>query len=497
MRYFKKLVYIEDRNSYMVDDIELKTRKELIEKVLNLPHFDGKIDDFKAFLDTLETMGMPYNEYMKHRKKKLPEIISNLYENFPKIPFNWIRTAKGEIYLYKKLNDSEGYELEKVNNSDFDSFYNSYLSELKDSKKLKKFYDSNEILNSLKIKPELKDVMIAIYKKFVEDDKYRLETLPTLISDDPSVPCFKYVNMDNIKEGPTPAWDEFLSRVDAPDLFLAWIWCLFDPINEGRQVLWLQGNGHDGKSTVIEALSQIYGERYMMALTKESTSSQFFYADVYGKRFVTYGNCANGRLISDSKIQSLTGADSVPIQYKGETSFFARIYARLIVGSNISPEIDFYKSSEKSRIIRLEVQKSKGYSGDATWRSKLVEEGPYLLYRCKKAYEKYCPNRINLQIPDELWEKMKVECSSHESSIIDDFIYNNLIFEDSAFIPKQNLYNKVRDFAHERDAKHKINFLMDDLKKRLNKKGVRVTKKDIDGKRYNVYLGIKVKSSLN
>lgn len=487
------LVYISDKDYFLLDGRHV-LRSEGAKWTLWAKSYPSQdLDAIDSYLKVLRSSGIKSRD-LKPKTASIADIADVLYESCPPLTFRWLSLIQGTNYLFRHIESGQGNELVKLNESNFDAFFASLMVIPKDYKTLNDYFYSSTELAGLKKRPSFKDFCKVIYTKFAEDKKYQLLQFPVLLSADPSEPCFKYVDPNLPVAGPTPAWDEFLNRLDFPEIFLAWIWTLFDPINEGRQALWIQGNGHDGKSTIMRAIMRIYGEQYVASLTQGTIDSNFFFSQVYGKRFVVYGDCTSERIISMGKIQSLTGGDNIPVEFKGETPFNAKIYGRLMICSNGHPSIDFSKANEKSRILRIVVhKKAVGYEGDPDWENKLVAEAPAILFKAREAYAKHVPTRMNIKIPPDLFDSMYAECASEESDLVEEFIQECLIFDENEFVPTFALDTKIQDFVGNKGMTNKYKFIKDNFLKVVGKKGIKKGRRYVDDKRLRVYNGIKFK----
>lgn len=489
------LVYLLDKKCFIQGSKRLN--EEQAYKFFVQYKIMGGTSDFDLInkeFEQIKQLGLLSKDVMG-RSSSLKDVLESVYQNMPRLSFRWLTNVEGSLYIFK-VDGRYPNEMTKLNGNKADDILNSMKSNAKEYKELYDYYISNPELAAIKPRPEFATLFSAIYEKFISDSTYQIKELPKLVSDKIDEPCFKYVDKLNILEGPTPAWNEFLDRLDYPEVFLAWIGALFDPENEGRQVMWLQGNGFDGKSKVADALREIYGAKYVASIGQDM--NQFFYSQIYGKRFSIYGDCQHARLVSTAKIQAITGADPVAVEYKGETPFTAKVYSRILVCSNINPEIDFNKTNEKSRVIRLFVKKnSKDFHGDPHWDKQLISEAPQILYKAFEAYQKLAPKRTNIVIPSDLWEKMETECGSDESSVVDEFVESCLIIGENVFQKKKDVLDALIKFAESQDVSpSKVPHLKNDLKQRLNKQGIKNSRKIIDGKKCNVYAGVKLKGVL-
>lgn len=84
--------------------------------------------------------------------------------------------------------------------------------------------------------------------------------IKNVISNDPNEPTFRYISLD-IAPGEWSTWknwmnDTFEQNDITNELFMAWIASVIVAKNNSKQVLYLQGSGGDGKTQVINALSE-------------------------------------------------------------------------------------------------------------------------------------------------------------------------------------------------------------------------------------------------
>jgi hypothetical protein len=265
-----------------------------------------------------------------------------------------------------------------------------------------------------------------IFKQLCMCVDQRLDAEPLPLTWRSDVKAFKVFDPSTLKTGATPAWDEFLTRLSIPEVFLAFIWSIFEPDNFGRQVLWLHGPGNDGKSRVINALTKYIGHRAVAAISQGNTSSQFFNSAVYGKRLAVFGDCMNTRLISTNAIHTLVGGDIVSIEAKGKQAFPGRVFCRVVVGSNYPPEID-NTPNQTSRLLYLRVSPLSSVisnlpaGDDATFEGRLLAEMPFLLGKAKAAYDNRCPRNGRIVVSQDEFDSMMLYAKSEIQEFIEQF----------------------------------------------------------------------------
>jgi hypothetical protein len=354
-------------------------------------------------------------------------------------------------------------------------------------------------LNSaLKEEPDLAeltatDLAQSLYKIFCSD----LDTLihgkvPQLAFD--RGPAFRVLDSSLIKPGTHPTWDQFLCRLSHPETFKAYVWSIFEPSNETRQVLWLQGSGNDGKSSVINAIADFYGRHAVLSLGDTFADSPFFYGSAYGKQFAIYMDCNNTQIIRHNRIKSLTGGDTVEINEKFQTAFSARIYAKLIVSSNFNPSIDINEAAERTRLLLIRVYPLKNNElGDSKFAPGLQAEIGHFLYSCKVAYASQCPTGMNLIVPPDMAEDIEASCTSDETNSLDEFLQSELEFGPDYFVSRSELLNAFMRFSANNWARSE--YRMVHLVRRLTKiPGVQSRRLGGETARVRGFSGVRLKT---
>ena len=188
-------------------------------------------------------------------------------------------------------------------------------------------------------------------------------------------------------EGPTPAWDEFLTRLDSADVFLAWVWMLTLP-KAGRQVLWLQGEGHDGKTQVSSVLTRALGRAATSADdTFTNESERWLGSQVYGKRLVVVDDTKMPACLRRGIVHRISGGSALKCEAKGVDGFDFLPNVAILCTSNLMPEIGDTEA-DRSRLLVVKVGPLAVREADYRWVDRLLAEFPQLLNRGRAAYER-------------------------------------------------------------------------------------------------------------
>jgi hypothetical protein len=223
------------------------------------------------------------------------------------------------------------------------------------------------------------------------------------------------------KAEPTPAWDEFLTRLDAPDTFLAWLWLLTLP-KATRQVLWIQGDGLDGKTEVGAAIVEALGAAATTCTDDFIEHSARWVGDaIYGRRLILVDDTKMRQVLRRGLIHRMTGQSPMKCEPKGTPGFDFRPNAAVLCTSNYEPEINRERSN-MSRLLPIHVR-GKGQMADHDWPGRLVAELPALMARAREAYGRLAvrPGRAELRL------EPPVAASLNVAAAADDRVFGDLL----------------------------------------------------------------------
>lgn len=191
--------------------------------------------------------------------------------------------------------------------------------------------------------------------------------------------CNKRFTADFTPGQPTPAWDQFLCRLSAPEVFQAWVFSCFMRNHETRQALWLLGkHGEDGKTRVTEAIASFFGSAAAVISGNQiKNDSRFMLSQFVGKRLAIYPDCKYTKFPSTELFRNLTGGDLVGIELKGQGFLHQKLEIKVLIASNYEPETTG-ANYDQSRLIVIDVAESKT-KDDPTWANQLKAEMPAFL----------------------------------------------------------------------------------------------------------------------
>lgn len=277
--------------------------------------------------------------------------------------------------------------------------------------------------------PIMKDTAEKIFNTWVattSNTGFRIQKLPPAFSMDPEEMTYNFVRL-SLKDGPTPVWDDFISRCGANGkALMAYTWSLFEKDKPTHQYLFLRGPGGDGKSSYTEWIQQIVGDSAYCAL---DPNDKQWAAQCVGKRVGFWPELNNTRFVMNSNFKQITASEATTITQKYEKSYTAILDIKFILVTNQSIEISG-DLSQKRRIILIDLSENKNFIPN--YKQKIKEETNAFLFKCKQAFnELYDTSTKMIKCDYEKYE-------SHSSNFEDDF---SVVWE-KAF--KYTPGNKVR-----------------------------------------------------
>jgi hypothetical protein len=239
--------------------------------------------------------------------------------------------------------------------------------------------------------------------------KYSIDKMPSSFSMTKGELTFNYIDL-NLEDGPTPVWDDFISRCGANGrALMAYTWSLFEKDKPTHQYLFLRGPGGDGKSSYTEWIQQIVGENAYCALDPNDVH---WAAQCVGKRVGFWPEVNKTAFVMTSNFKQITGGEFTTITQKYDKAYTAMLDTKFILVTNQSIDISGDKS-QKRRIILVDLTENKNYI--PYYKAKIKEETNAFLFKCKQAF-------------DELYDSatQTIECnyedySKHVVSFEDEF----------------------------------------------------------------------------
>jgi hypothetical protein len=238
---------------------------------------------------------------------------------------------------------------------------------------------------------------------------FAIDKLPSSFSLEADELTYNRVSIELV-DGPTPTWDDFISRCGANGrALMAYTWSIFEKDDKSPQYLFLRGAGNDGKGSYTEWLQNILGKNAVCAL---SADDPHWPAQCMGKRLGLWPELNATSKVMTTTFKGITGGDAVTITQKYEKAITTTLDIKFILSTNKAIEIAG-SDAEKRRIILVDLG-PRGLQID-DYKLKIKEETSAFLFKCKKAYhELYDTKALTIKCDHESFEQ-------HSASFEDEF----------------------------------------------------------------------------
>jgi putative DNA primase/helicase len=218
--------------------------------------------------------------------------------------------------------------------------------------------------------------------------------------------------------GPTPIFDEFLSRTNDPHAFIDFIGSLFFEDSDRQQYLWMFGAGGDGKGAVLRFLAKIFEDAVAWE-TCDAASNQFWTFNIIGKRLVFFSDCDKPKFVTSGLFKSLTGDDWIRAEEKRKNVFYTKMKSKFIFASNHRPKINRTESDTR-RLIYVEVDKVKG-PRDKKYESYLWDERIPIINKCMASYIANYPKMGEIDTRGETLEELLAANEEEFVTVFEDY----------------------------------------------------------------------------
>lgn len=221
--------------------------------------------------------------------------------------------------------------------------------------------------------------------------------------------------------GPTPLFDEMMSRFTNSDALMAFIGSLFYPESNMQQYVWMYGKGNDGKGTLSRFLEKILKHLYSSEQAP-SFSDRFWTYGVKDARLVVFPDNNNTHFVTSGLFKAFTGGDRIRCEIKGGKVFHIAPHAKFLFLSNERPDLSS-ETADQRRIIYCECT-SFDSEHDSGYEARLWEEGGYFLSKCVQTYLRLCSRHGLIPADDKLIREITATNEEHFSA----FLENNFQF---------------------------------------------------------------------
>lgn len=161
--------------------------------------------------------------------------------------------------------------------------------------------------------------------------------------------------------------------------------CLYrsNKLGGGKMVL-LYGDKDNGKSTYIELIQSMLGERNYSELDLKDFGTRFLNAELYGV-LANLGDDISGRYIQDTSLmKKVSTGNEILVEHKGEKPFSFEPYCTPVFSCNVIPKMDDQTGAALKRLLIVPmkgkfVPGSAGYDPEIKYKLRTKENVEYFI----------------------------------------------------------------------------------------------------------------------
>ena len=210
-----------------------------------------------------------------------------------------------------------------------------------------------------------------------------LEEPPLMVSNTRDKHCLLYVPLD--REGESPTWDSFMELFKEEDRRAIKMWFL-DLFTEGpkdKLVLYIEGEGNTGKSTMVNSLRDVMGNLFASLSYDRDDMARSGVAR--NTLLLSIPDNKNIYIMNDQFLFNYTGKDSTPTRSLYSNPSTDEMRGKIIITGNPDFTPKFNTSKTENRIRFLFCKMTGTYKElDLEARKKFKKEFYFFINKCSK-----------------------------------------------------------------------------------------------------------------
>lgn len=210
--------------------------------------------------------------------------------------------------------------------------------------------------------------------------------------------CWSRLNFE-VEPGEHPTFDAIGAYMETPEMYSTLKWFIGELFNKedlAQKILWMYGEGGNGKGTVVKVIERVFKNAFVSIGTDKADLDKHWTAGLLGKRVAVGTDVENIYVIDHPAVKAISGGDPVPVRDMHRSQISMELPCQFIFTSNFKPHFKG-KKHQARRLLYV------GFKpGDPLqiggFRELIKKETPFFLHTCLE-YWKSC--RENNHIPSD------------------------------------------------------------------------------------------------
>lgn len=255
--------------------------------------------------------------------------------------------------------------------------------------------------------------------------------------------------------------------------------------NELRKAFILIGDKSNGKSTYLDMIKSLLGDRNTAALDLKELGDRFKTAELFGKLACIGDDIGDEFIPNPAVFKKLTSGDRLNAEKKGQDPFDFNSFAKLLFSANNIPRIKDKSGAVITRLVIIPF--------NAVFSADDADFDPYIKYKLRSPESMQYLIQLGIKGLKRVLKNRKFTVSDKVQKELEEYEENNnpilLFFKDEPKIenePTAHVYKKYNEFciANSFQAMSNIEFSKQ-VKKRYD---LDIVSKTIKGKKYRIFV---------
>jgi P4 family phage/plasmid primase-like protien len=250
-----------------------------------------------------------------------------------------------------------------------------------------------------------------------------------------------------------------------------------------KKSLFMLGKSNTGKSTLRRFIASLLGEENICPCSIQAIEERFGGSKIFNKRLIGATDMGSTTMSTLDMFKSLSGGDSVEVEFKGKGSFSETFKGLMWFTMNKLPKINSnYAEDFYNRVLIVKCNNIiKPEDEDALLDDKLIAESEGIINKCLKAMKDAIDRGYKFTEPTECFEERKQyslennpvqifynECCTerHQGETINDECSTKKMYDVFRLFCKQNGYYCVSNVEFRKKLAHILDKSVEDIIKR-------------------------------
>jgi len=186
-----------------------------------------------------------------------------------------------------------------------------------------------------------------------------------------------------IEAGAHPTFDAIGTYLETPQMYDTLKWYIGELFNKGdlaQKILWMYGEGGNGKGTIVKMIERVFKDAFVSIGTDKADLDKHWTAGLIGKRIAVGTDVENIYIVDHPAVKAISGGDAVPVRDMNRRQVSMELPCQFIFTSNFKPHFRG-KKHQARRLLYVGFRPGDPLYIEA-FTDMVAKETPYFLNTC-------------------------------------------------------------------------------------------------------------------